>query len=276
MTHKVFVLHDPVEGSQLLSRALSSVLSLVFGKLTEIVPAVKYRIAAKTAVVESPGDSGFLEEIPERGDLSRSAGCLPSADPVHKLTRAVVGRILQPRYGSFRKHSCVVFIHPVEGSAEIDELFDLLSVHIPEYTDRILDKIAVLEYIGKILQIFGHHVVCDHVAIRLFKHSPVSLYRIPALFIIVSPDGDQVPDLLLDRKVSLLVCPVVPSEERIHFGSVFLLRFQKPSGDQISSQRGIFRRTGRSMQHRQKMDRLLSLHLLPQEPQRFFLKFRNI
>ena len=226
MTHKALVLHDPVKGSQFLSRALSSVLALVFGELPEIVPAVEYRIAAKSAVIEPPGNSGFLKEIPQCGDLSRNARCFPSANPVHKLARAVVGRILQPGYSSFRKHSCVVFIHSVEGSAEIDKLFDFFSVHIPEYTDRVLDKIAVLENVGKILQIFRHHIISDHMAIRLFEHGPVSLYRIPALFIIVSPYKDQVPDLLLDRKVPLLVCPVIPSEERIHFSGVLLLRFQ--------------------------------------------------
>ena len=113
-------------------------------------------------------------------------------------------------------------------------------------------------------------------AIRLFEHGPVRLYRIPAFFIIVSPNGNQVPDLLFDRKVPLLVSSVVPSEEGIHLRGVLLLRFKKPSGDQISGQCRIFRGTGRSMQHRQKMDRLLSLHLLLQEPERFFLKFRDI
>ena len=159
-----------------------------------------------------------------------------------------------------------MFIHSVEGSAEVNELLDLLPVHIPQDTDRILDKITVLKYIGKCLEIFRNHIVGDHVAIRLFEYAPVRLYRIPALFVIVSPNGNQVPDLLFDRKVSLFIGPVVPSEKRVHLGRILLLRFKKPSCDQISGESGILRSTGRSVQHCQKMDRLLPLHLLPQEP----------
>ena len=164
---------------------------------------------------------------------------MPSAQPVDQLPGSVIRRILQPGERGIRKYSGIVLVFAVQGCAKINKLFDFIPLHLSEEADRVLDELAVFEDLRKTGKILRYDVIRDHMAVSLFIRLPVSLYRISAFLVIVSPYRNQFPDILFDRVSSLLIIFVLPSEEGVHFHGKFLLRIAQPPGDQISRERRV-------------------------------------
>ena len=273
---EILILHDPVKGLKLLFKAFGPGLSSDLGQALEVVLVVVNRFTAQSAVIEFPGDSSFLKEVTQRGGLTGQPRGPPSADPVHQLHRSVIGRIFQPGERRLGEYSGIMLVFAVERAAEIHEFLLFRALHAVQGQDRVLYKVGILQDLGKVTKVLRNDILGDHVSVGLFKGLPVRFDRVSAFSVVIPPDRDKIPYVLPDRFHAVFIGLIVPPEEGIHLCPVLRSRIRQPSRDQISGQRGVLRRAGGRVEHCEKMNALLPVHLLLQKPERFILKLRNV